>query len=73
MAASIDLILNAIVALTTLAAAVFFFVSSRIEVRNSQDDFVHDLHRIGKWNGYGALAASIAAFAVFAIWLRSLL
>jgi hypothetical protein len=65
-------LLNAGVALGTLLAAWFWLKSARIRVRDSQDDFIEDLQAIGKQSGYGAIAACIAAFCVFALWLRSI-
>jgi hypothetical protein len=73
MTRSIDVVLDAIVAISTLAAAALFFISSRIEVRDSQDHFIEDLQKIGEWNSCGAMAASIAALALFVLWVKPLI
>ena len=73
MGKNIEALLKAIIAVLNLVGGLLLIYASRIEVRDSQDDFISDLQRLGDWTGYGALAVGVAALAAFALWVRELL
>lgn len=54
-------ILSAVAAVT---AAVFSTVAARIEIRDSSDQFIGDIHRQGWWASWGAYANVIATLAL---------
>ena len=55
--------------IASLTAAVLWFWGSLIPVPDNVDTFIAELQRIGRLNGWGAVAASIAAVcAAYALW-----
>jgi hypothetical protein len=55
------LIVRILTVVAAVAAALLWFVSSRIEVPNNQDTFIGELQRIGRWNSRAAFASCVAA------------
>jgi predicted tellurium resistance membrane protein TerC len=61
-------LIEAVVAVANLAAAILFIIASQISVRDSLDDLVGDLQSVARWTGYGAAAVGIGALAAFLVW-----
>tara|TARA_B100000315_G_scaffold236682_1_gene252734 strand:+ start:4293 stop:4529 length:237 start_codon:yes stop_codon:yes gene_type:complete len=57
-----DFIPQLIIVLTSLAAGIFWFLSSQVEISNNLDTIVAELQWASQLSSYAALSASVAAF-----------
>jgi hypothetical protein len=65
----VDKIVTSVGLVASLAAAGFWLWGSLIEVPNNIDTIVSELQRIGRLNGWAALAALVAALcAAYVFW-----
>jgi len=59
-----------VIALASLTAAVFWFLSSAVDISNNQDTLIAEIQRASELSGYAAFAAGIAAFVVAISFIR---
>ena len=65
-----DFISRLVIALASLAAAIFWFWSSMVGISNNQDTFIAELQWASQLSAYAAFAAGVAATVGFISFIR---